>query len=96
MAQTAAAGGNAYQAILERIFFERSQEGADELLFDRDDIPAAAEALELPRPKNVGDVIYSVRYRTGLPERNGSSKEPEERNTSSCWFRLTASFPAPT
>ena len=64
----AATGGNAYQAILERIFLERYSEGADELFFDRDDIPAAAEALNLPRPKNVGDVIYSVWYRTGLPE----------------------------
>ncbi len=66
--EPAAPGSNAYQAILERIFLERYSEGADELLFDRDDIPAAAEALNLPRPKNVGDVIYSVRYRTGLPE----------------------------
>lgn len=68
MPEVAATGGNAYQAILERIFLERFTEGAEELLFDRDDIPAAAEALQLPRPKNVGDVIYSVRYRTGLPD----------------------------
>ena len=68
MSDVVPSGGNAYRAILERIFLERYYEGAEELLFERDDIPAAAEALGLPRPKNVGDVIYSVRYRTGLPE----------------------------
>jgi hypothetical protein len=64
--EPASGTGNAYRAILERIFFERYAEGVDELCFDRDDIPAAAEALGLARPKNVGDVIYSIRYRTGL------------------------------
>jgi hypothetical protein len=57
---------NAYRAILERIFLDRYTGGDQELYFDRDDIPLAAEALGLPRPKNIGDVIYSVRYRTGL------------------------------
>lgn len=66
MEPPAAGGGNAYRSILERIFFDRYSEGAEEILFDRDDIPAAAETLGLPRPKNIGDVIYSVRYRTGL------------------------------
>ncbi|MGQ0589829.1 MAG: endonuclease [Sphingosinicella sp.] len=67
MAGPAETAGNVYQSILERIFLDRYVEGASEVSFDRDDIPAAAEALGLPRPKNVGDVIYSVRYRTGLP-----------------------------
>lgn len=68
MTKPSASGGNAYRAILELIFQQRYAEGAGEVLFDRDDIPTAAEALGLPRPKNIGDVIYSVRYRTGLPE----------------------------
>lgn len=57
---------NAYRAILERIFFARYEAGASELLFDREEIPSAAASLGLQVPKNVGDVIYSVRYRTGL------------------------------
>ena len=61
-------GSNAYRAILERIFLDRHFEGASELLFDREDIPDAADTLGLGRPKNIGDVIYSVRYRTGLSE----------------------------
>lgn len=60
--------GNAYRAILERIFQDHYQEGATEIFFEREEIPVAADFLGLSRPKNVGDVIYSVRYRTGLPE----------------------------
>jgi hypothetical protein len=67
---------NAYRAILERIFLDRYYEGADELLFDREEIPKAAATLGLPCPKNVGDVIYSVRYRTGLSE-SVLSTQPE-------------------
>ncbi len=68
MAAAVPRGSNAYRAILERIFLERHYEGASEIQFDREDIPAAADTLGLPRPKNIGDVIYSVRYRTGLSE----------------------------
>src|SRR5690606_20986983 len=36
--------------------------------FAREDLAGAASALGIALPKNLGDVIYSVRYRTGLPE----------------------------
>lgn len=68
MATEPAQATNAYRAILEKIFLDRHYEGASELPFDRDEIPAVADVLGLARPKNVGDVIYSVRYRTGLPD----------------------------
>lgn len=57
-----------YQRIVERIFLDRYQDGVTEIPFERHDLPSAAEALGLPRPKNLGDVIYSLRYRTKLPE----------------------------
>jgi hypothetical protein len=38
-----------------------------EVRFSRDDIIAAAQALGVALPKNVGDVIYSFRYRVSLP-----------------------------
>lgn len=60
--------GNAYRALIERIFFDRYSEGATSFEFERDDIPNTAEVLGLSRPKNVGDVIYSLRYRTAMPE----------------------------
>jgi hypothetical protein len=60
---------NRYQAILQKIFFDRYVEGATEVAFDREDLVAAAEKLQIKLPKNLGDVIYSMRYRTPLPQR---------------------------
>ncbi|WP_165321892.1 endonuclease [Rhizorhabdus phycosphaerae] len=65
--QASASAGNVYRALIERIFLDRYSEGATSFEFDRDDIPDTAEALGLSRPKNVGDVIYSLRYRTAMP-----------------------------
>lgn len=59
---------NRYRALIERIFFDRYQERDHSVEFDRDDIPTTAEALGLERPKNLGDVIYALRYRTPMPE----------------------------
>lgn len=36
--------------------------------FERPDIAAAAERRGVPAPSNVGDVVYSARYRRTLPE----------------------------
>lgn len=59
---------NRYRALIERIFFDRYKAGIGSIEFDRDDIPAMAETLGLERPKNLGDVIYAMRYRTPMPE----------------------------
>jgi len=58
---------NRYQALLEKVFFERYSEGDEEVPFKRSDLERAAESLKITLPKNLGDVIYSVRYRTTLP-----------------------------
>jgi hypothetical protein len=58
---------NRYSQLLERVFFQRYTEGAREVDFLRDDIVAAATELGLKLPKNLGDVIYSFRYRADLP-----------------------------
>jgi hypothetical protein len=60
---------NRYRALIERIFFDHYKDGIVSIEFDRDDIPAMAEAMGLERPKNLGDVIYAMRYRTPMPER---------------------------
>lgn len=60
---------NAYQALVEKIFFDGYSKGETSFEFDREDLPLAAEALGLPRPRNLGDVIYSIRYRTALPKK---------------------------
>lgn len=59
--------GNRYQALIERVFFLRYKAGATEVLFERDELVAAAKALKIELPKNLGDVVYSVRYRTPMP-----------------------------
>ena len=39
-----------------------------EVDFERDDIIGASEELKINPPKNLGDLIYSFRYRAALPE----------------------------
>jgi len=59
---------NRYDQIIERVFFEHYQKGDDEVPFERDDIVRVARDLQIDLPKNLGDVIYSFRYRGALPE----------------------------
>lgn len=61
-------GGNLARRIIERIFSERYRSGSQEVSFTRDDIISTALALGAARPKNVGDIVYSLRYRVPLPE----------------------------
>jgi hypothetical protein len=60
---------NRYDRILEAIFNKYYQEGATEVPFERSDIIQAANDLGIELPKNLGDVLYSFRYRTDLPKR---------------------------
>ena len=62
------AKSNVYAAILEEIFVSKFKTGTTQVDFERSDITAAAKRLRLPRPSNVGDVVYSARYRGNLPE----------------------------
>ncbi len=57
-----------YAKIIERIFHGAYSLGATDVSFTRAEIEAAAWALRIDLPKNLGDVIYSFRYRTPLPE----------------------------
>lgn len=58
-----------YQALIEKIFFDHYQEGATNLEFTRPEIKEAAKYLGIVLPDNIGDVIYSFRFRTNLPDR---------------------------
>lgn len=60
---------NRYAAIIEKIFFSKYTKGDEEIAFEREDLVRAANALRIKLPKNLGDVIYSIRYRTELPKR---------------------------
>lgn len=58
---------NRYSRILERIFQSQYQTGMTVVPFSRADLAAACAELGIMVPSNVGDVLYSARYRTGLP-----------------------------
>lgn len=59
---------NRYAAIILKIFLDKYGEGDESVPFRREDILIAADALGVEPPKNLGDVVYSFRYRTTLPE----------------------------
>lgn len=63
-----AAEQNRYIQIIEKIFSNYYKEGAREVSFERDDITRVARELKIKLPKNLGDILYSFRYRTSLPE----------------------------
>jgi len=56
------------QQIIERIFSKKYRPGLQEVTFTRDDLISAATALGVSRPKNLGDIVYSLRYRVPLPD----------------------------
>lgn len=57
---------NRYEKLIERIFFEHYT-GQDRFEFKRNELESGAEQLGVKLPLNLGDVIYSFRYRTSLP-----------------------------
>lgn len=58
---------NRYNALIQEIFLDRYKSNSREIFFDRGDLTKAAQKLKIVLPKNLGDVIYSLRYRTELP-----------------------------
>ncbi len=68
-----------YERILEHLFFSLYTEGMREMQFEVEDLVRAAEELGLPRPRNVPDVPYSMRYRGQAPE-SMLATEPEGEN----------------
>lgn len=57
-----------YTAIIQEVFTSRFKTGMGEVDFERSDLTVAADRLGVQRPKNVGDILYSSRYRRKLPE----------------------------
>jgi hypothetical protein len=57
-----------YDAIILRIFENHYTKKKTEFEFDREELAAVAGKLGLDNPKNLGDLIYSFRYRKKLPD----------------------------
>jgi hypothetical protein len=67
---------NRYQAIIERVFFRHYKPGTTEVVFERDELVEVATKLKIALPKNLGDVVYSVRYRTPMPTKVAKTQAP--------------------
>ena len=85
---------NRYERLLVHIFEQNYEEGADSVEFDRDDIESAAEELAIKLPKNLGDVVYSFRYRRELPDSIVEKAPPDKhwiiRGAGRAKYRLEA------
>jgi hypothetical protein len=63
---------NRYKRLLEHIFFAADfggyKKGVTTIEFARENLERAATALDIKLPKNLGDVVYAIRYRTPMPK----------------------------
>lgn len=67
MAESTRPKGQMYADIIESIFSKRWCEGATIVEFHRRDLESEAAVLGIELPKNLGDLIYSFRFRRALP-----------------------------
>ena len=58
---------NRYSAIIGTIFKRYYKPGKTQFEFSRDEFLGVAKSLGIALPKNLGDAIYSFRFRTALP-----------------------------
>ena len=58
---------NRYSAIIEKLFFSKYKKNMREVPFEREELETFATKLKVKLPKNLGDLVYSFRYRTLLP-----------------------------
>lgn len=68
MSEEKAKTENRYSQIIEKVFERHYKTGDEEVRFTRDEFENIAKGLNINLPKNLGDIIYSFRYRTQLPE----------------------------
>lgn len=59
---------NIYSSIIDRIFYSKFKAGMREVDFAREEIVTFGKELKIDLPKNLGDLVYSFRYRTALPQ----------------------------
>lgn len=59
---------NRYSEIIAEVFRRGFKTGSKRFVFERDDFAGIARDKEIALPRNLGDTIYSFKYRTALPE----------------------------
>lgn len=67
---------NRYSEIIQKVFFDHYSPGATSVAFAREELVDVAKRLGIERPLNLGDIIYSMRYRTALPDAVRSKAPP--------------------
>ena len=60
---------NRYSMIIEDIFFKHYKKNKIKIKFDRSEIIESSKKLKIELPLNIGDIIYSYRYRVKLPDK---------------------------
>ncbi len=63
-----AKSANKYDQIIAKVFFDNFKGNTDSVSFDREELVSSAEHLSIPRIKNLGDIVYSYRFRKKLPK----------------------------
>ncbi|MGH9575588.1 MAG: endonuclease, partial [Candidatus Acidiferrales bacterium] len=59
---------NRYRAIIQTIFNQHYKPGQTQFEFTREEFVEVAEKLAIKLPKNLGDLLYSFRFRGKLPD----------------------------
>ena len=59
---------NRYERVIEKVFLRHYETSATTVDFQRQEMIEVASELGISVPKNIGDVLYSFRNRTQLPE----------------------------
>jgi hypothetical protein len=72
---------NRYSALMASIFKSKYKKGMKEVEFARAEFEAFSKSLKIVLPLNLGDIVYSFRYRSALP---GSIQGTA--NKGECWI----------
>lgn len=59
---------NRYKLLIEHLFFIHWRKGTTEFEFARGELETVANELGIKLPKNLGDVLYALRFRIGYPD----------------------------
>lgn len=68
-----------YAQIIAAVFHRYWSKGLTEFAFARDELETTCEALGIKSPKNLGDIIYTFRYRRALPQ-SILATQPQDRS----------------
>ena len=68
-----------YARLIVHLFETHHCPGQTEVVFVRQELEHAADSLDMPLPKNLGDVIYSFQHRTPLPDQIQDTAPPDRK-----------------